>query len=324
MWIHEWCTPADTLTIVDVDLPLEIGMDALDVFDLEVALPERGGIDAIAEKRPVADALADPPHCLDRKAQAVLVRPAPAVAAMVVERREELPGQVAVGDVKLDAVEARGDGAPSRILVALQDVFDLVFLELLWCRPAGNFPGRQLARREHVGVVFVRMARRIGLEKRRRRAQPEVQQLHSKRTAVPLDRPRHVGQALELRVVPEPGKPERRVDRILVDQVAAEDDHAETGPGALLVIGHGLLGEDPFVRATHPRRADRREHDPVRDRRVPDAQWGEQVIIGPAGGHTHSFVALSAYQNCAGSAGRGGAEAEQEPRNSGMARAIRY
>jgi hypothetical protein len=39
---------------------------------------------------------------------------------VVVERRQELPGQVAVGDVKLDAVETGGDGAPRRVLVALQ------------------------------------------------------------------------------------------------------------------------------------------------------------------------------------------------------------
>ena len=128
--------------IVDVELLLEIGMNALDVFDLEVALPERRGIDAIAEERAVADPLADPPHRLERKAQAVLIRSAPAVAAVVVERRQELPGQVAVGDVKLDAVETGGDGAPRRVLVALQDVLDLVFLKLLRRRPAGNFARR--------------------------------------------------------------------------------------------------------------------------------------------------------------------------------------
>ena len=80
-----------------------------------------------------------------------------------------------MGDVELDAVETGGDGAPRRILVALQDVLDLVFLELLRRRPAGNFSRRQLARSEHVGVVLVRVTRRIGLEKGRRRAQPEVQ-----------------------------------------------------------------------------------------------------------------------------------------------------
>jgi len=53
------------------------------------------------------------------------------------------------------------------------------------------------------------MARRIGLEKRRRRAQPEVKQLRGERAAVPLDRPRHIGQAFELRIVPEDRKAER-------------------------------------------------------------------------------------------------------------------
>ena len=136
------------------------------------------------------------------------------------------------------------------------------------------------------------MTRRIGLEKGRRRAPPEVQQLHGERAAVPLDRPRHIGQALELRVVPKAGKAERRIDRILVDEVTAENDHAEAGPGALFVIGDGLLGEDALMRAAHPGRTDGREHDPVRDRRVPDAQWREQVGIGPVVGHGRSLHRL--------------------------------
>src|SRR6185503_5007883 len=142
---------------------------------------------------------------------------------------------------------------------------------------------------------------------------------------------RHIRQALELRVVPEPGKAERRIDGVLVDQVAAEDDHAEAGPGALLVIGDGLFGEDALVRAAHPCRADRREHDPVRDRRVPDAQWREQVAVVPGVGHARP-LALS----CRPGAGSGLRIWAKErpvmpalrPRRglgaAGMARAIRY
>src|ERR1700751_4131570 len=98
--------------IVDVELLLEIGVDALDVLDLEIALPEGGRVDAIANERPVADALANSSHRLKRKPQPVLVRAAPAVGALVVEGREELPGQIAVSDVKFDAVEASGDRPP--------------------------------------------------------------------------------------------------------------------------------------------------------------------------------------------------------------------
>jgi hypothetical protein len=207
-----------------------------------------------------------------------------------------------------------------------------VFLELLRRRPAGNFSRRQLARGEHVGVVLVRMTRRVGLEKGRRRAQPEVQQLHGERAAVPLDRPRHVGEALELCVVPKPGKPEWRIDRVLVDQVAAEDDHSKAGPGALFVVGYGLLGENALMRAAHPCRTDGREHDPVRDRRVPDAQRREQVGVGPSVGHGRSlrcsFAPVKRRTRPLGTARESAlvrrTRVRGRSRNSGMARAIRY
>ena len=129
---------------------------------------------------------------------------------------------------------------------------------------AGNFARRHLARREHVGIVFVGIARRVGLQERCRRSQTEMQELHRKRATVPLHRSRDVGEPLELRVVPQTGKPERRVDGVFIDQMPAENDHTETGLGALLIIGDRLLGKNALVRTPDPGRANRAEYDAIR------------------------------------------------------------
>ena len=242
-------------------------------------------MNSIAEKRPIADALTDPAHRLDRKPQSVLVRSAPAVGTLVVERREELPRQIAVGDMKLDAVETGRNGAAGGILVALQNIFNLMLFEFFGGRTAGNFARRHLARREHVGIVFVGIACRVGLQERCRRSQTEMQKLHRKRAAVPLHRPRHIGEPLELRIVPQAGKPKRRIDRVFIDQMPAENDHAKPGLGALLVIGDRLLGKNTLVRAPNPGRTNRAEYHAIRKRRVADAQRREQMAIRSVVGH---------------------------------------
>ena len=125
---------------------------------------------------------------------------------------------------------------------------------------AGYFAGRHLTRGKHVGIVFVGIARQVGLQERRRRAQAEMQKLHRERAAVPFHRARHIGEPFELRIVPQAGKAERRIDRIFINEVPAENDHSEPGLGAFLVIGDRLLGEDTLMRASDPGRADRREN----------------------------------------------------------------
>lgn len=190
-----------------------------------------------------------------------------------------------MGNVKFDAVEAGGDRAPGGILVALQNVLDLVLFEFFGRRAAGNFAGRHLARRQHVGIVFVGIARRVGLQERRRRTQTKMQKLDRERAAVPFHRPRHIGEPFELRVVPQAGKAERRIDGIFIDEVPAENDHSEPGLGALLVIGDRLLGEDTLVRASDPGRAHRSEYHPVRQGRIADAKRRQQMAIGLGIGH---------------------------------------
>jgi hypothetical protein len=112
-----------------------------------------------------------------------------------------------------------------------------------------------------------------------------MQKLQHERAAMPFHRPRHIGEPFELGVVPQSGKTKRRVDRVLIDEMPAEDDHAEAGPGALLVISDRLFGEDALVRASHPGRADRRENHPIRQGGITDAQRRERMAIRPSVGH---------------------------------------
>ena len=112
-----------------------------------------------------------------------------------------------------------------------------------------------------------------------------MQKLHREPTAVPLHRARHIGEALELRVVPQAGKAERRINRIFINEVTAKDDHSEPGLGAFFVIGDRLLGEDALVRASDPGRAYRPEYHPVRQGCIANAKRREQVAIGPGIGH---------------------------------------
>ena len=85
--------------VIDVGLLFEIEMDALYVFDFEVAFPKRSGIDAIAENGATADFSPDTSQAFDRKPQAIFIRAAPAISSLVIERRKELPRQITMGEM---------------------------------------------------------------------------------------------------------------------------------------------------------------------------------------------------------------------------------
>ena len=85
--------------VIDVGLLLEIEMDSLHIIDLEISLPERRRVDAISKDCTIPDPLTDTSQALNRKPQPVLVRSAPAVIAVIVKWRKELPGQIAVREV---------------------------------------------------------------------------------------------------------------------------------------------------------------------------------------------------------------------------------
>jgi hypothetical protein len=70
-------------------------------------------------------------------------------------------------------------------------------------------------------------------------------------------------QSLDLVVIPQTGEEERRVERVLANQVAADDDQADAPSRAFLVVGDGLVGELPLVGASYPHGASGGEDDPV-------------------------------------------------------------
>ena len=275
--------------IVDIGLLLEIEVNALNVLDFQIAFPERRRVDAIAEDGAGADSPANALQAFERKPQPVLVRSAPTVVALIVERRQKLPRQIAVAEVQFDAVQARGDRAPAGFRKALQHVFDLVLLDLLRRRSARHFTYRHLARPEHVGIVFVGVARRIGLQKRRGRSQTDMQQLRDDRTVMLFDRSRHARKPFDLLFVPKAGKGGGRIEGVLVDEMSAKDDHSDSGLGALFVIRDGLLGEDALVCASHPGGADRSEDHPIGNLGVANLPGRKQTGIRASTRHGDSL-----------------------------------
>ena len=145
--------------VVEVDLALEVADDLLHLVDLEIARPEGGGVDPVSHERVPADRVADGAHRLDREPEPPFVRAAPPVGALVVERGEELPRQVAVAEVELDPVEARGHRAPGGGGVGVDELEDLLFAHRLGGRPARELAEGHLARGEGVPGCIERGAR---------------------------------------------------------------------------------------------------------------------------------------------------------------------
>src|SRR5580700_8286575 len=109
-----------------------------------------------------------------------------------------------------------------------------------------------------------------------------MQQLHRKRAAMTLHRSRDIRESFKLRVIPKSGKTHRRVDRVLVDEMTAENDHSQTGSGPLLVVSNRLFGKDSFVRRANPCWTDRGESNAIRKGGISNPQRRKQmrIIIG--------------------------------------------
>src|SRR5690606_31117506 len=73
---------------------------------------------------------------LDRKPDTVLERAAPAVAAPVGQRRDELVQQIAMGRMQFDEVEAGALGAMRRADEVTDQRLDLVLAKRAWRMPA--------------------------------------------------------------------------------------------------------------------------------------------------------------------------------------------
>ena len=147
--------------------------------------------------------------------------------------------------------------------MGLQNALDLVLLELLRSGSARDFPDRHLAGGDRIGVVFIRIASRVGLEKRSWRSQPNVQQLCNQRAAVFFDGARDPGKALYLVIVPKSGEGSGRVDSILFDDLTAENDHSQPGLCPLFIVGNGLVGKNSLVRVPDPSGTNRTKNHPV-------------------------------------------------------------
>src|ERR1700730_10253807 len=126
-------------------------------------------------------------------------------------------------------------------------MFDLVLFQLLGSWASGDLSYRHLARSYCIGIVLVRIASGIGLEKRRWRSKPDVEELRDQRAAMLFDCPRHPSDAFHLLIIPKARECRWSVDRILLDDLTAKDDHSQSRPRSLLIVGDRLIGKDPFV-----------------------------------------------------------------------------
>src|SRR5581483_428463 len=102
---------------------------------------------------------------------------------------------------------------------------------------------------------------------------------HRQRASVTFYCSRDIRQSFKLGVIPQPGKPHRGVDGVLVDEVTAENDHSQTGLGSFLVISDRLFSEDSLVGRANPRRTHRSERDTIRKGGVSDPQRCKQMGI---------------------------------------------
>src|ERR1700733_3381627 len=117
-----------------------------------------------------------------------------------------------------------------------------------------------------------------------------MQELHRKRATVALHRSRDIREPFKLRVIPKSRKTHRRVDRILVDEGTAENDHSQTGLGPLLIVSNRLFGKDSFVGRANPRWTHRGESDAIRKGGISDPQRRKQGRIS-IGAHSRSLDA---------------------------------
>ena len=95
--------------VVDIGLFFEIEMHPLYIFDFKVAFPKGGRIDAVSENRAIPNFGANASQALDGKSQSVFIRPAPTIVSPIIERREELPGQIPVCQVQFDPIQPGAD-----------------------------------------------------------------------------------------------------------------------------------------------------------------------------------------------------------------------
>ena len=198
--------------------------------------------------------------------------PPPPVGALVVERRQELPREVAVAQVKLDAVETRRHRAPGGRGVGVDEIDDLLLGHRLRRRPARELSERHLARGERVPA---RVERRSGvLLGERQPAYPGVPELDGELRPLRVDRLGNAREWLDVVVGVELRGKEGSGEGVRVHMRRADDDEPDPAPRPFPVVLGRHVGE--HAAAVHPGRAGRRKHDAVRDRGPADPPGREE------------------------------------------------
>ena len=196
---------------------------------------------------------------LDRQAQAIFQGAAIGVGAMIEEGRSKGAQQPVMGDLHLDAVEARPDQIAGTRGEAVDHRADVVVVDGLGAEVARRF--RHLGRRpQDMRGMFERCV-------------TAVSELAENLGAMGMD---DVGDsAVGWNDLGIPGIDEtprhlaRRMDRL-----ALEDDEADTAPGAFLMIGGVSIGRHAIQIAE--RREMRLKHETVAQFHRADGEWREQ------------------------------------------------
>ena len=236
------------------------------VLDVECARNEVGQTDPDADNPVVAGTRT---HLLDHlacEAEAVLERPAVLVVALVVERRQELMEEVAVGDVHLRAVEAAlacelGGAAPP-----LDHLADVLVLHRLRRLPVGRrlHRGRAPENPEVVRGVACRI-------------QAEVVQLREDHGAMLMNGGCQPTVGLERFRQVRPGDAWEAGGRGRVDDAVAGDQKTSAALRA-----SGLVGDVPFGvgGVVGPELDVGRLHDPVSYLDVANLERAQEVWVG--------------------------------------------
>ena len=255
-------------------VPADPGVDdrragRLDLLGERDHLFERGAAghqvqhgEAVDEDEVGADALAGTADDLQREADPVLVRAAPAVGAVVGGARDELVDEVALGAHDLDAVVPGGLRELGRPYEVLDGLLDLGVGQGV--RDEGADGGLDGARRDQVGVV---------------RVPAEVQDLHRDPAALGVHGVGDGPVLLRLGLGGELGAALVRTAPV-VGGDAAGDDEADAAAGAL-----GVEGGHPLEAALGLFEADvHRAHEhPVGQGGEPEVERAQQVRVGARG-----------------------------------------
>ncbi len=254
----------------DVDVVDEAGLlDLLRrlgvVLDVQAALEHVAADHADADDELGPHSVADLLQHLHAETHAVLERAAVLIRPVVLEGRQELVDQIAVGEMDLDAVETGLLGPLGGVRELVLDGVDLMGLELL----------RDVVRLVRDRDLRGRYGRAVHLVAVGILVDARVHHLNEQLRAVLLHPVRDVLEAWDDVVRPQAALAEVKVVGVLINRRGADDDHRDAALRALLVVRGGVvvgLVVRPVVRDVRP------EDDPVLERHRADLERCEEVL----------------------------------------------